>query len=118
MFEIKLSQGAKPGKGGILPGGQGHDEEIAEIRGIPVGQERLSPNRHEEVDDWGDLLDMIAHVREVTGKPVGFKTAWVGSTRHFRRFLRSDPASAAPSARPISSPSTAARAAPARRRCR
>ena len=73
MFELKLAQGAKPGKGGILPGVK-VDEEIAAIRGIPVGKESDSPNRHEEIDDWGDLLDVIAHIREVTGKPVGFKT--------------------------------------------
>ncbi len=73
MFEIKLAQGAKPGKGGILPA-EKVTPEIAEIRGIPVGQSSISPNRHVEVDDWGDLLDMIAHVREVTGKPVGIKT--------------------------------------------
>ena len=48
MFEVKLSQGAKPGKGGILPGGK-VNEEIAEIRGIPVGQDSISPNRHPEV---------------------------------------------------------------------
>jgi glutamate synthase domain-containing protein 2 len=74
MFEIKLSQGAKPGKGGILPGPK-VTKEIAAIRGIPAGEASESPNRHEEIDDWGDLLDVIAHVREVTGKPVGFKTA-------------------------------------------
>jgi len=72
MFEIKLSQGAKPGKGGILPAAK-VNEEIAAIRGIPVGVASESPNRHEEIDDWGDLLDVIAHIREVTGKPVGFK---------------------------------------------
>ncbi|MDF0602484.1 FMN-binding glutamate synthase family protein [Psychromarinibacter sp. C21-152] len=73
MFEIKLAQGAKPGKGGILPA-EKVTSEIASIRGIPAGQSSLSPNRHIEVDDWGDLLDMVAHVREVTGKPVGIKT--------------------------------------------
>ncbi|SPF79678.1 FMN-binding glutamate synthase family protein [Pseudoprimorskyibacter insulae] len=77
MFEIKLAQGAKPGKGGILPGAK-ITPEIAAIRGIPVGQDSISPNRHVEVDDWEDLLDMIAHVREVTGKPVGIKTV-IGS---------------------------------------
>ena len=85
MFEIKLSQGAKPGKGGILPGAK-VSEEIAAIRGIPVGQASESPNRHEEVDDWGDLLDMIGHVREVTGKPVGFKVA-VGRIDPFADFF-------------------------------
>ena len=72
MFEIKLSQGAKPGKGGILPGAK-ITPEIASIRGIARGQDSISPNRHEEVDDWNDLLDMIGHIREVTGKPVGIK---------------------------------------------
>ncbi|KIC09271.1 glutamate synthase [Leisingera sp. ANG-M1] len=73
MFEIKLSQGAKPGKGGILPGAK-VTEEIAEIRGLKPGQDAISPNRHPEVDCVDDLLDMIAYVRGVTGKPVGFKT--------------------------------------------
>ncbi|MBV7408793.1 FMN-binding glutamate synthase family protein [Maritimibacter sp. DP1N21-5] len=73
MFEIKLAQGAKPGKGGILPAAK-VNEEIAEIRGIPVHTASESPNRHEEIDDWEDLLDVIAHIREVTGKPVGIKT--------------------------------------------
>ncbi|MGY3438199.1 MULTISPECIES: FMN-binding glutamate synthase family protein [unclassified Marinovum] len=77
MFEIKMSQGAKPGKGGILPGAK-VTPEIAAIRGLPVGQDALSPNRHLEVDDWGDMLDLINHVREVTGKPVGLKLV-VGS---------------------------------------
>ena len=72
MFEIKLSQGAKPGKGGILPGAK-ITPEIASIRGIARGQDSISPNRHEEVDDWNDLLDMIGHIREVTGKPTGIK---------------------------------------------
>ena len=73
MFELKLAQGAKPGKGGILPADKVNNE-IAEIRGIPAGQASVSPNRHEEIDDWGDLLDMVGHIREVTGKPVGIKT--------------------------------------------
>lgn len=73
MFEIKLSQGAKPGKGGILPGTK-VTREIAEIRGIRKGADSLSPNRHPEIDSVDDLLDCIAHVRKVTGKPVGFKT--------------------------------------------
>ncbi|CAG0907639.1 unnamed protein product, partial [Cyprideis torosa] len=72
MFEIKLSQGAKPGKGGILPAAK-VSEEIAAIRNIPAGQAALSPNRHTDVQNNADLLDMVARVREVTGKPVGFK---------------------------------------------
>ncbi len=78
MFEIKLSQGAKPGKGGILPGDK-VTPEIAETRGIPVGQASISPNRHPEIASIEDLLDFIARVREVTGKPVGFKLV-LGST--------------------------------------
>ncbi len=77
MFEIKLSQGAKPGKGGILPGAK-VTEEIAQIRGITAGEDSISPNRHENINSIGDLLDMIEHVRHITGKPVGFKTV-IGS---------------------------------------
>ena len=72
MIELKLSQGAKPGKGGILPG-EKVTKEIAEIRGIEPGQDSISPNRHPEIDSAADLLDMIAHVREVSGLPTGFK---------------------------------------------
>lgn len=81
MFELKISQGAKPGKGGILPGIK-VSPLIAEIRGIPVGQDSISPNGHPEIRDIDSLLDMIVHIRNVTGKPCGFKTvvgksAWV-----------------------------------------
>lgn len=72
MFEIKLSQGAKPGKGGILPAAK-VTPEIAHIRGIKVGVASVSPNRHPGVQSADDLLDLIHRVREVTGKPVGIK---------------------------------------------
>ena len=72
MFEIKLSQGAKPGKGGILPAIK-VTEEIAAIRGIAPHKPSISPNRHPEIDSVEDLLDMVQHVRKVTGKPTGFK---------------------------------------------
>ena len=72
MFELKISQGAKPGKGGILPGAK-VTEEISEIRGIPLGESSISPNRHADIGDNEDLLEMIARLKEVTGKPVGFK---------------------------------------------
>jgi len=75
MFEIKLSQGAKPGKGGILPA-EKVNSEIAGIRGIPEGKASLSPNRHREIASIGDLLDFIAHVRDITGKPTGFKSVF------------------------------------------
>lgn len=72
MFEIKLSQGAKPGKGGILPAIK-VTEEVAKIRGIPAHQDSISPNRHPDINNVDDLLDMIKHIRDVTGKPVGCK---------------------------------------------
>ncbi len=78
-FEIKLSQGAKPGRGGVLPKGK-VTSEIAETRGIPIGKVSNSPNRHKEIRSADDLLDMINRVREVTGKPVGFKSV-IGSEK-------------------------------------
>ncbi len=72
MIEIKLSQGAKPGKGGILPGGK-VTAEVANIRGIEIGKDSISPNGHTDIHSIDDLLDMIARIRDVTGKPVGFK---------------------------------------------
>ncbi len=72
MFELKLSQGAKPGKGGILPGNK-VSEEISRIRGIARGKDSISPNRHPEINNVEELLDMLCHTREITGKPVGFK---------------------------------------------
>lgn len=72
MFELKLSQGAKPGKGGILPG-EKVDEEIAKIRGVEVGQTVISPNRHHEISNYEELINFLTHIRQVTGKPTGFK---------------------------------------------
>lgn len=83
MFEIKFSQGAKPGKGGILPAVK-VTPEIASIRGIPVGEDSISPNGHPEVNSVAQMLDFIAHVRTITGKPTGLKAVlgaygWVES---------------------------------------
>ncbi|MCB1481739.1 MAG: FMN-binding glutamate synthase family protein [Rhodobiaceae bacterium] len=78
MVEIKLSQGAKPGKGGILPGGK-VTAEIAAIRGLPEGEDSISPNRHRDINSLEDLADMVAHVRDATGLPTGFKTV-IGDT--------------------------------------
>ncbi len=72
MFEIKLSQGAKPGKGGILPAAK-VTPEIAAIRGLSPGEAAISPNRHPDIADDAQLLDMIARVREGSGKPTGIK---------------------------------------------
>ena len=85
MFEIKLSQGAKPGKGGILPADK-VTREIALIRGIAEGRDSISPNRHREVGSWGELLDLIERVREITGKPVGIKTC-LGSSDPWVEFF-------------------------------
>ena len=72
MFEIKMSQGAKPGKGGILPGNK-VTPEIAKIRGITPGEDSISPNAHPDIKSVKDIVTMVNRVREVTGKPVGFK---------------------------------------------
>ncbi len=72
MFEIKLSQGAKPGKGGILPGVK-VTPEIAAIRGIPAGKDSNSPNRHPEIDSNEALMRFIDQVKAITEKPVGIK---------------------------------------------
>lgn len=77
MFELKISQGAKPGKGGILPASK-VTAEIARIRGIPMGHDSISPNRHPEVGNFVELLDFIEYIRANVKKPVGFKVV-IGS---------------------------------------
>ena len=73
MIEVKLSQGAKPGHGGILPAAK-VNEEVAEIRGVPVGKAVISPPGHSAFSTPQGLLDFIAQLRELSGgKPVGFK---------------------------------------------
>ncbi len=72
LMEIKLAQGAKPGKGGMLLK-EKITEEIAHIRKIPMGQDSHSPARHTEFDDVDGLFDFIDRVRTITGKPVGIK---------------------------------------------
>ena len=73
MIEIKLSQGAKPGHGGVLPGGK-VTAEIAAARGVPVGQDCNSPPAHAEFDSPIGLLEFVARLRRLSGgKPVGFK---------------------------------------------
>ncbi|NNC38752.1 MAG: FMN-binding glutamate synthase family protein [Hyphomonadaceae bacterium] len=72
MIELKLSQGAKPGKGGILPAAKVTDE-IAEIRGIPKGEPAISPNRHVDAKNHEELLDLIAKTRQSAQRPVGIK---------------------------------------------
>jgi glutamate synthase domain-containing protein 2 len=72
MFELKLSQGAKPGKGGIVPAVK-VTEEIAAIRGITPNKPSISPNRHPDIKTHDDLLARIHWLRELSGKPVGIK---------------------------------------------
>src|SRR5262249_14107188 len=73
MIEIKLSQGAKPGHGGVLPGPK-VTPEIAEARGVPVGVDCISPARHSAFNTPIELMRFIARLRQLSdGKPVGFK---------------------------------------------
>ena len=73
-IEIKLSQGAKPGLGGLLPGAK-VTREIAEIRGIPEGRDCASPSRHTAFRDVDSMLDFVELVADATGVPVGIKSA-------------------------------------------
>lgn len=73
MIEIKLSQGAKPGHGGILPAAK-LTREIADIRHVPLGQDVISPPSHSAFDSPRGLLQFVAKLRDLSGgKPVGFK---------------------------------------------
>ncbi|MBX7450886.1 FMN-binding glutamate synthase family protein [Mycolicibacterium sp. 3033] len=77
-ISIKLSQGAKPGVGGVLPAPKVTDE-IAEYRGVPVGEKCVSPAAHSEFHTPRELIQFVARLRELAdGKPVGFKLC-VGS---------------------------------------
>ncbi len=73
-IEIKLSQGAKPGKGGVLPGSK-ITKEIAEIRGVEIGKTVLSPPNHKAFSTVPELVDFIEAIAEATGLPVGIKAA-------------------------------------------
>ena len=80
--EVKLSQGAKPGRGGVLPGKK-VTPEIAEIRGIPVGKDCLSPSGHREFSNADELLDFVERLADLTGLPIGIKSA-VGEMNFWR----------------------------------
>ncbi|MDG1873186.1 MAG: FMN-binding glutamate synthase family protein [Mariniblastus sp.] len=80
--EIKLSQGAKPGRGGVLPAKK-VTAEIAAIRGIEKGQSCLSPNSHFEFSNPDELLDFVERLAEKTGLPTGIKSA-VGEMEFWR----------------------------------
>jgi glutamate synthase domain-containing protein 2 len=73
MIEVKLSQGAKPGHGGVLPKAK-VSPEIAEARGVPMGQDCVSPARHSAFSNPIELLDFVTRLRQLSGgKPVGIK---------------------------------------------
>jgi glutamate synthase domain-containing protein 2 len=75
MIELKLSQGAKPGHGGVLPAPK-VSAEIAATRGVPMGEDCISPARHSAFDTPEGLLRFIGRLRELSGgKPTGFKLA-------------------------------------------
>lgn len=74
MIEVKLSQGAKPGKGGVLPGSK-VTAEIAEARGVRVGQDCISPNGHRAFSNVDELIEFVEKIANATGRPVGIKSA-------------------------------------------
>jgi glutamate synthase domain-containing protein 2 len=87
MIEIKLSQGAKPGHGGMLPGAK-VTQEIADARGVPIGTDCISPAAHSEFSTPLGLIDFISKLRELSGgKPVGFKLC-VGHRREFMAVIK------------------------------
>ncbi len=73
-IEIKLSQGAKPGLGGVLPAAK-VTAEISRIRGVPQGEDCISPAAHPEFHDVDSLLDFVERIADATGLPVGIKSA-------------------------------------------
>jgi glutamate synthase domain-containing protein 2 len=73
-IEVKLSQGAKPGKGGVLPGKK-ITKEIAEIRGVEIGKTVLSPPNHKAFSNVPELVDFVEAIADATGLPVGIKAA-------------------------------------------
>jgi glutamate synthase domain-containing protein 2 len=81
-IEIKLSQGAKPGLGGVLPAAK-VSAEIARIRGIPLGRDCISPAAHSAFSDVSSMLDFIEQLADATGLPVGIKSA-VGEREFWR----------------------------------
>jgi glutamate synthase domain-containing protein 2 len=82
MVELKISQGAKPGHGGILPAKK-VSPEIAEIRNVPLGQDVISPPAHATFSTPTEMVHFLAVLRELSGgKPVGFKLC-IGKRREF-----------------------------------
>ncbi|MCY6381140.1 FMN-binding glutamate synthase family protein [Hoeflea prorocentri] len=87
MIEIKLSQGAKPAHGGVLPAAK-VDEEISRIRGVPMGQDVISPPAHTTFSTPEGLLQWVARLRELSGgKPIGFKLC-IGRRHEFMGIVK------------------------------
>lgn len=87
MIEIKLSQGAKPGHGGMLSGKK-VTQEIASIRNVPIGKDVISPPGHSAFSDNKGMLDFIGQIRELSGgKPVGIKFC-LGYRHEFESLVR------------------------------
>lgn len=85
-IEIKLSQGAKPGTGGVLPKAK-LTQEIADIRGVPLGKDCISPSAHTAFRDPDSLLDFVEAIAAATGLPIGIKSA-VGEIRFWQELAR------------------------------
>jgi glutamate synthase domain-containing protein 2 len=85
MIEIKFSQGAKPGKGGILPKSK-ITKEIAQIRGVSMDKDIISPERHQECDTPENTVKFIRHVQDVSELPVGIKLC-LGDEKEFRTLV-------------------------------
>lgn len=87
MIEIKMSQGAKPGHGGVLPAKK-NTEQIAKIRGVQPHTTILSPTSHSAFTDFEGLVKFIAHLRQLSnGKPIGFKLC-IGETSDFENLCQ------------------------------
>ncbi len=85
-IEIKLSQGAKPGKGGVLPASK-ITKEISEIRHVPLGKDVLSPPTHSAFSNIQEMVDFIEEIAEATGLPVGIKSA-VGQLKQWEELAK------------------------------
>jgi glutamate synthase (ferredoxin) len=84
-IEIKLSQGAKPGRGGLLPSAK-ITPEISQFRGVPMGRDCVSPASHAEFQDVDSMLDFVERLADESGLPVGIKSA-VGQMGFWRELV-------------------------------
>ncbi len=85
-IEIKLSQGAKPGKGGVLPAAK-ITQEISDIRHVPLGKDVLSPPNHSAFSNVPELMEFIEQIAEATGLPVGIKAA-IGKLEQWKELAK------------------------------